>query len=418
MKVSEDILFVLLGLPTWILVDGTWGALSQIALSAPEGFTISSYLMLALTSGNIFPLVMGNILKGSSQQTIVHIISYILSIGLISGILLGLCWDKTVRVNDQLVSVPLYVIFFIIGSCAASSNITHFMFVSSYPARATSMMSTGFGLGSMTAGIIALLQGLLLKHYGVTLMTYFIILSLVYLPAMFSLYWLCYKHHSNADGSTGILRSPALARTQYTEIENPKEKLIVNVHSDAPGEVELHHSIKSETESEFLRDHRLVLLLQFSCSSLGYGMIPSIISFACSKFEHKDTVLLFATSIASACNPLFRMSTEYYELKSQMQLFIASIGVISVGLTILTCAFLPSDSSIYKGNGGVLPVILYISFNGLFGYTNTCIFRYLKSNVSPACVQHAYRWGGLSMQAGALVGSVLTFSLIISKVFH
>jgi hypothetical protein len=396
----HDALILVFGLPTWVLVDGTWAALSQIALTVPEGFNISSYLMLALTSGNLFPLFIGNYLRGCSNETLKLAIRSIQVVSLLSGLSMSLFWSSSVSIQGKQYSVPLYVLFFAVGSCSASSNITHFMFISKFAARATSLLSTGFSLGSMIAGILAILQSLVLKQYGFSLFFYFLILSLLNLPAMIASSRLWKDQEESIISNTG-----------YQEIKNIKE-------SGVEDSAEALSSSPLTSEQSFMKNHIYVLLFQFVGASLGYGMVPSIISFACSKFEHRETVLLFATSITSASSPLFRMLTDYVQFTSQRQLFASTCCLLFLGVGVLTCALLPAGEAIHQGNGGVLPAVLYIAFNGLFGFTNTCIFRYYKSNVSADYVQHAYRLGGLMMQSGALIGSLTTFFLITSKVIE
>eukprot|EP01033_Poteriospumella_lacustris_P013003 gene13003-9300_t len=141
-------------------------------------------------------------------------------------------------------------------------------------------------------------------------------------------------------------------------------------------------------DTDFLHEHYSILLLQMMNSSLGYGIVPAIISFACGKFDHSSRVLLFATGLSAFIDPWFRALTGYVRL--------------------------PASSSLYKGYGGIFPVILYISFNSLFGFTNTCVFRFFKESVR-FHVQHAYRWSGIASQTGALFGSVLAFALVVSN---
>ena len=71
---SHNLHFVVLGLPVWILVDGTWSELSKLADRIPESYNISCYLMLCISIGNIAPLTIGHYLKGKSQSFLKSII--------------------------------------------------------------------------------------------------------------------------------------------------------------------------------------------------------------------------------------------------------------------------------------------------------------------------------------------------------
>ena len=130
---KEDFLFILFGIPTWILFNGTWAGLSQIAVKVPEGFDISSYLTISSMCGNIFPFILGNCyLQNASPQALVRVINIILIIGFIGGIFVCVFWDYSVTAFGKELSIPLFALFFVIGSVCASSNVTHFTFVSKF----------------------------------------------------------------------------------------------------------------------------------------------------------------------------------------------------------------------------------------------------------------------------------------------
>ena len=395
---NEEWMFLLFGLPTWTLVDGTWSALSQIAIVAPESYKISSYLMLALTSGNIFPLIIGQLLRKGSEKRLQKSISTILGLGLVTGILLSFVWSTNVKISGRSTSLPLYILFFVLGSCSASSNVTHYMFVSNFAPKTTTILSTGMGLGSMIAGLLALLQGLLLHRYGFSITIYYLLLSSLYIPAI-----LCFR--------------------KLCVIKSNQEPEYVKTSTNDPYDIEDDNISSSNklitlpyNQTKFIKEYYPILLIQFITSIFGYGIIPSIISYACSKFNNQNLVLLLATSLASVVDPMFRLFTEYQRFETIQELLVSTILLISIGLGLIICASLPIESPLYQGSGGILPVCLYVSFGALFGYTNTSIFRYFKTNVDKNYIQHAYRLGGVFMQSGAMIGTFCTFGLIITNI--
>jgi hypothetical protein len=439
-------LFVFLGLPTWALVDGTWAALSQLAETLPEGYSISAYLILALTFGNIVPLVVGIILNKSIPETVKILIRAILITGLCTGLLMGFLWNITIPTGSSRTSWPLFILFFIVGACASSSNVTHYTFVSLTHAPNTTGLATGMGLGSMTAGILALIQGLLLANSGFSVTIYYIVLSLLYVPALFALYklWDFTSANSGRRSSTNIEatqfpdieqeyvnndeNSQVICWNEKTETqtENPLStqiltKMLVGTAagtSSTDGEA-INDRSAHETEYnewEFVGKHVYILSLMFVNASLGYGVVPAVISTACSRFAHRNAVLLLATGITAVIDPLAKWLTYYVRFESFRGLLLGSTALVFLATGLVLCAALPGDLSLYQGSGGALPVCLYISFGALFGFTNTSIFRYFKEHVSHAQVQHAYRWGGVSGQAGALVGSLIAFAIVISGV--
>ncbi|KAJ1422527.1 hypothetical protein B484DRAFT_399042 [Ochromonadaceae sp. CCMP2298] len=353
-------LYTVFGLPTWALVDGTWAVLSQLADTLPEGYTISAYLILALTFGNLVPLILGISLQAASRTTLSNLIRGILGTGLVTGLLMAFLWNKIVSISGSQVSLALLILFFLVGACSSSSNVTHYIHVARSDASNTTALATGMGLGSMTAGILALLQGTVLIDYGFSVTYYYLVLALLFIPA--------------------IAAFSALSRQE---------------------EVEKSEGAEPYDEMRFIRQNWAILVLQVVNASLGYGIVPAMISYACSKFDDRSMVLLLSTGIAAVLDPLFKALTFYVRIRTFHGLVL--------------CAGLPGDLSLYRGAGGVLPVSLYVGFGALFGFSNTCVFRYFKENISPDCVQHSYRWSGIASQSGALMGSLIAFSVVVTN---
>eukprot|EP01039_Chlorochromonas_danica_P006424 gene6424-7083_t len=389
MEVSEYTSFLLLGLPTWVVVDGTWSILSQMADELPEEYSISAYLMLALTLGNITPLVAGYLLKRSTQDHLRKLIIYILALGGLDSLLLTWFWNSVVEVNGKEMSLPLMALFFIIGACSSTSNITHYMFVSTFQPSSTTALSLGMGLGSMLSGILAILQSLVLVNYGFSVSFFFLTLASLYLPAI---YVMNKPRHSSVQHSGGTYIP--------VDVENLLPETILPFH-----------------EGNFLKEYFAILVIQVISSSLGYGFVPAMLSYSCSKFENKGLVLVLAGGLAAITNPWTRLLTDYYRLTTIQELWYAVIFLVFLTIVLLLCAFLPSSSSVYSASaGGALPVIAYVGFGNLFGYTNTCIFRYAKDSAVSHHVHHAFRWLAVAGQLGALLGSLLAFIMLFVAV--
>jgi len=411
MVVKETYLFIVFGLPTWVLIDGTWSILSQLSKELPEQYKISSYLILALTLGNLIPLGMGYKLKECSPEQLVLLLKSILITGLVTGILMSIFWNYSITLSSSSTpsSLPLYILFFAIGTCSSGSNITHYTYVSISSPENTTYLSTGMGMGSSISGCLALLQGLLLTQVGFNVSLYYLVLSLLYVPAFLSLISL---ERSKANSSSSLDHKSFLDSSEYMKV--PIENADVSRHR-RDSKLELEIDTIEQVPLVGPARQNLILLLQFLNASLGYGLIPAVVSFSCSKFMNQSIVLLLATSISAMLDPLFKGLTNYMRIKSIEGFVYTTVTLFTLGFSLLMCAILPVDSDIYRSSsGGVVPIILYISFCGLFGYSNTSIFRYFKDNCSHALVQQAYRWCGISCQAGALVGSLTAFIVVIT----
>jgi hypothetical protein len=536
--------FIIFGLPTWALVDGTWSSLSQLADNLPEGYDISAYLILSLTLGNIFPLVLGYTIGKTGQRILHYLIYGILVLGWITGILLGIFWSASVTIASHDISLPLCILFFCVGACSSSSNVTHYVFVSTYDAMNTTALATGMGLGSMIAGCLGIIQGLWLIDYGFDTTYYYILLSVLYLPAMLSFRQLLLESKPNryAGMSTTSNTNPnddhfeeiitiLITKSndvspEYSnfinsgnvghQISENSNRINLNYGKDDRGGTSSPYFRDSEnntinplqqnqsqsnpstlskfrdsgslgklpslpsTNTTFTRkvsnnqhlnpkkliDHRLFILhnkfilsLQFLNSLLGYGFVPAIISFACGKFPNANTILLFATTIGAIIDPIAKYLTNYMRFKTLNQLICASVMLLLLASGLIISSVLPSSSSFYTEGNGLFPMLCYICFNTLFGFTNISVFRYFKEKtnfnfdtymmynsrasqehssnsknkalivfeqtnhevfftLSDELIQHAYRYNGIASQSGALVGSVIAFSLVVSNSLH
>jgi hypothetical protein len=411
--IMQDLyLYGVFGLPTWTLVDGTWAVLSQLADTLPEGYNISAYLILALTFGNIVPLIIGFTVRDTTS-ILNYLIYGILTVGLTTGVTMAFVWNQTVSFGSSQVSLPLLIMFFVVGACSSSSNVTHYTFVSKSPAQNTTALATGMGLGSMTAGILALLQGLLLVDYGFSVTAYYLVLALLYIPALLAFMHLLERNkYQNEDASNTADRGSFGRESSLQLSQKAVPDNILLVDSESGGSTEN----TEYSEAAFLEENRAILALQMLNASLGFGFIPALVSFACGRFENAFLILQLATGITAVIDPLLKFATYYIRLESFASLRAATAVLCLLAVGLVLCATLPGDLSLYRGAGGVLPVLLYVSFMGLFGFTNTSIFRYFKCAINPRFVHHSYRWSGICCQSGALLGSLIAFTVIVTGV--
>lgn len=356
--------------------------------------------------------------------------------GFVAGILLSQLWDTAVLIENSEVSLPLFVLFFIVGACSSASNVTHFTLVSQFDAVNTSALAAGMGVGSMVSGLLAILQGTLADRSSFSVDSYYITLSLLYIPAVAAL-WLIDSPSGSGSGGSGMFPgdhpsdvevalvpdfkhcSPALARlssdsgsaAEHRQASREQSLLLTAPTSKVSDEaVERAYS-----EADFLREHYPLLCVQLFNASLGYGLVPAMVSLACAKFNNRTLVLLLATGITAMVDPLCKAATAYARIETLGGLQLSSLCLALLTASLVLCIVLPSSLPLFSGAGGVLPVSLYVSFGALFGFSNTCVFRYFKQNVPASCMGHSYRWGGIATQSGALVGSLISFAVIVTN---
>lgn len=384
---------LLFGLPSWILIDITWSMVSQIAKHVPESYSITAYLIFALTIGNLVPLFLNTVIFQYGTKKLHLLISIILFVGFLCGIALSLLWNRPITIGSHQYSIPFCCVFFLIGACSSSSNVTHYMFVSQFTSKETTYLSTGMALGSMTAGLFGLLQGLVLNSLGLNVSYAFLIVSALYIPSMYSFYHLLSQSPSKNDDdeSCNTLLQP-------NKVTSP---------------------IRIASFPSFYKENTTLVYVQFLNTSLGYGLIPALISPICSSFRSPYTVILLATGIFCVMDPICRSLTIFWSLSSFSHLSKASSFLYFLALLLLLPLTLPSSALHTSPIGGLYPVLLYVLFGTLFGFINTSVFLYLKhstTDVSSYSIEQAYRYTGVISQSGALCGSLISFILVISGV--
>lgn len=447
--------FALIGLPVWILVDGTWSELSNLADHAPEGYKISAYLIFGISLGNTVPLIGGMLLKNASQKKLKRVILATMLVAFTSGILMSLFWTSTIVLSGRPYSIPMLSLFTILGACASLSNVTHFTFVSLYAADNTTALAVGMALGSMTAGFLAIIQGIFLKDV-LTVSLYYLLLTLFFLPAFYVLYVqdTSLLIDSGDDDHSSKLKSLNPETHSYDEERSGEYKLLSNAYENSTdncnrkisrpniqwSEDELTSSVDSRLESqlnalgdsdlvykrtddemytdyEFITGHYEFLIIQFINACLSYGIVPSLISSACGNFVHSTKVLLFATALYCIVDPIGKLATsvERYRIKSVAGFKKATAALLLLSGGLVVVASLPASfTPLYGGGiGDAVPVLLYLCIGGLFGFCNTCVFRYFKDNMDNQNVKNSYRWISIATQLGAFVGSLTTFIVVV-----
>lgn len=426
----------LLGLPTWCLLDGTWAFLSALVPYLPESYQISSYLMVFLTMGNLVAIFIGsNFLPAFSKQSISRLILVILFVGAACGVLLSLFWSCSVELYGRSYSIPFYILFFIAGICACLSNITHYAFVSYFDAKYTTYLATGFGVGSMIAGMIALIQGLDPSSHFLTPTMLYILISTLYIPAIASILSLTpvNTRATNEEYKTGkdnvstpslpspddsaqndSTRSKILMNKNYQQgevntiledcINDPQMKLLPTsshaksdliqnkIYSSSLHETEMSNTGQIKVKDYYfestsfisLEDQRVLytyhwmFVLQGLNAFLSYGLIPAIISSVCGKFDNRNTSLLFATSLTSIFDPFFRFLTDFIRIQSMNGFFISTTIMTSISIVLFTFLWFPNDVNLYRGDGGLIASVLYVLLNVINVFSNTSLFRCFK----------------------------------------
>jgi hypothetical protein len=267
-----------------------------------QGYDIGAYLMLALTLSNAAPAALHMLIRTQDMHAQKRNLWAVHALGIVTTVLLGACWAVTTPVGDKSYSVPLFLLTIAAGATCNTTTVTHFSFVGHFERRCTSMLSFGAGLGSFFVGILAIFQYTVAQEHRFSVAAFFFVCLAPWVVACVAL-----PQISAADASSGKEPKPLLEDMESSSSPTAKsesEEMNGGDGGDHAGAM---------SERRFLESFQGFLLVHFLVCSLGYGMIPAIISVVCGKYDSGSaTLLMWSTVLVCFFDPIARGLTYYH----------------------------------------------------------------------------------------------------------
>lgn len=115
-------LSIVFGFSSWMGVNAIFLEVPIIINNAPEGWKLSSYIVLIVQSGNIGVLFY-TILQKFWPVKDAYLIYFILALGCVSSLLIGFLYDTTVDIGGHKRSLPLFIFTFMFALVACTSSV-------------------------------------------------------------------------------------------------------------------------------------------------------------------------------------------------------------------------------------------------------------------------------------------------------
>ena len=162
--------------------------------------------------------------------------------------------------------------------------------------------------GSMAAGILSIVQGTVSMDLSVS--AYYAILVSFFPMAIFSLVFLVKNPTDNNNHNKDFANDFEVEARKEISVGERNSKYVNVINSnnknnnDNPSKALLERKFfqskvdvvaQLKEEFVFVNENLSLLTLQLLNATLAYGIVPSLLSFACGKFAHRNKVLLFAT---------------------------------------------------------------------------------------------------------------------------
>lgn len=118
-NVVVDLLAILFGIGTWIGVNSTYLQLPLLVASAPEGWTLPSYIVIIIQVANLGPILYTLLSRKTNDS---YLIYGLFGIGIIAAMLMSFLYDHTVIVGDEERSIPLLAVVFLLALVRIDDN--------------------------------------------------------------------------------------------------------------------------------------------------------------------------------------------------------------------------------------------------------------------------------------------------------
>lgn len=165
MSLLTHLLACLLGMGSWVSINGLWVELPLLVPRIPEGWYLPSYLSALIQTANVGPLfvtLMHRFRPGAlSEAAVIYVI---ISLGTAATFLLGFFWEETVAVAGVARSVPLLVLTFFLAAVDCTSSVTFLPFMMRLKPQYLTTYYIGEGVSGLLPALVALIQGVGVVH--------------------------------------------------------------------------------------------------------------------------------------------------------------------------------------------------------------------------------------------------------------
>ncbi|KAJ8000290.1 hypothetical protein DPEC_G00203300 [Dallia pectoralis] len=426
MSLLTHVLAGLLGMGSWVCINGLFVELPLIVTQIPEGWYLPSYLSILIQMANIGPLfvtLMHRFRPGALDETAV--IYVIISLGALASFLLAFFWKETVVVAGVPRSVALLVLSFFLSTVDCTSSVTFLPFMMRLKPQYLTTYFVGEGVSGLLPALVALIQGVgLVQCNNVTQMindsglvsvsyelqpfyqpanfsaeVFFFFISAMMLVCLGAFVLLNYHpavawDRPNGRYPNGVPEKDEVARGKRTEQRpmikradgNPRSSFGTGVYS-------------------WIQVLYIFVILAW-VNGLTNSVLPSVQSYSC--LPYGITAYHLSATMAAVSNPLACFIAMFYRTRSLVLLGVLTflgtgIAVYILGMAVLSpCPLLVNDKA-----GTVVIVGAWVIFILTLSYVKVLIGVILRDEGHSALV-----WCGAVVQLGSLIGAVTMFPLV------
>jgi Solute carrier family 52, riboflavin transporter len=429
------ILFVMIGLSSWMLVNGLFVELPILMDVLPEHGRVPAYISLLVQTANLFPLAYIALLSSASRANIKRrdSLSMIIlaSCAILVAIFGSFAWQWTVA--DASVSLGLFSFTFLSGGVGAMSTVLYFPFASRFGVDYTSAISTGMGLTALWASVLGIIQNPGPDaRFSVSL--YFALLAVSMVFSLGALLYVLYAgrapNENNDDDTRSLTWSSDEEREESGEIVVDRALLIDESSvvdgdraqltmacsmndgdGDGDGDVLIDASVPTWCA---VKQTMLPLLNQFWVNSMMY-FSKGLITYSVLSYAAAPTFVLWLTVTGMIGDTCGRLATRFVRV---FHLFAMSCAQTLVWTFLIVASTAGATEPLLPAPwGGWFVVAANALYSFLFGYEDTVIYQLVPVKLvrgNAELIHRVSRFIAIANQAGAFTGAILAFALTMS----
>jgi riboflavin transporter 2 len=400
------LLLTIFGLSTWLDVNGVWVELPLIVNEAPEGWTLPSYLTLAVALSNIGPLILIVLKLLFKERLNERIFIYIeIIVGIISCALIAEYWNKTSHFAGRQRSVLFLVLVFLLGTLDTTSTVTYGDYMKRYHANLLNALYLGESLTSLLPSVLASIQGVggeaicrensTYPEYSeprFTVRVYFWIFVVIICLSLFAFLILEYSKISHSYRTRSYYDSSRQFSSYELSMES--EPTSVNV---------------ATVQSMSKRLYYGLLCLGFLSSIILFGILPSIGTYALLPYSQRAYYI--SSLILPISNPLSVLIGLFVRSIVRFLWIFVLFGVATCAAiyVLLVALFSPCPPLHDSAAGAVIVISCYfLTYLALY-YIRLVIGNRIRQEYQR---QSGLFWFGAASQMGSLVGAIPMYLLV------
>lgn len=369
-RIAVDLFSVFFGIGAWIGVNGMFMQLPLLVRYAPEGWSLPSFMSIAVQIANLGPIFYAVCRKlFANRLNDAYWIYSLLILGILSPLLMSSFYRRETIVNGEPRSLILLILVFFTSIVGCTSSVLFFPYMRHYKEVYLISYLIGEGLSGFVPSILALIQGiggnpecaenpsfanetmLVYKEPLFSSQIFFIVISVLMILSLIG--FLCLN----------VLRVSKNERTSM------KKKINIVVECKGDYCLEEVKEIDNHSVSTVSNDHhnslsRLrstnLLLLMSVISAFGNGIFPSIQSYSC--LPYGNTAYHLAVTLSSMANPFACFLAVFLPHTSNRAISIlTSICAIFLGYILATSVLSPTPPLV-DNTWGIVIIVSKICF--------------------------------------------------------